>query len=88
MIDSTKSPVPAWKRYLTIALLAVLVVAAGYLIYTHELKSSSSSRTGSPAAASPVNHGATATAGAASVKSAPTTVPGGVPESNRNPFAG
>ena len=83
MIDSSTSPVPAWKRYATIVVLVVLVLAAGYLIYTKEVKKTS----GSPAPSS-----ATPAATVPAV-SPPTTAPptprgpiGGIPIGARNPF--
>ena len=84
MIDSTKSPVPAWKRYTTIALLAVLVVIAAFVIYTKEIHHSSS---GSPASQAPAPVVSTTPSTANAKPSAPTTIPGGIPVSNRNPFA-
>ena len=83
MIDSTKSPTPAWKRYGTIVLLAVLVVAAAYTIWTKELhKGASSTSAGAkiPVAATPARTAAPRTS------TTSTTVPGGIPLSNRNPF--
>lgn len=82
MIDSTKSPVPAWKRYATIALLAMLTLAAVYVLYTKELHHNSAGSSPVPATVSrpvqPVH--------SASQKSTPTTIPGGIPISSRNPF--
>ena len=83
MIDSSASPVPAWKRYVTIVVLVALVLAAGYLIYTKEINKSS----GSPA---PSNATPAVTVPAAAP---PTTAPaapkgpiGGIQIGPRNPF--
>jgi hypothetical protein len=86
MIDASKSPLPTWKRYGLFVLLAVLIVVAGYVIWTKELHKSSSSSpaTSPPAATTP----APATAKAATTPSVATTVPGGLPISSRNPFGG
>lgn len=82
MIDSTKSPVPAWKRYATMALLAVLLLVAGYVIYTKELHHSSAATAPGPA---PVSKPVTP-APVAKQPSTATTIPGGIPISSRNPF--
>lgn len=84
MIDATKGPVPAWKKYGTIALLAVLVVAMAYVLWVKELKHHSpvASNSAPPAATAKVGHATTAK------KAPPTTVPGGLPISSRNPFGG
>ncbi len=82
MIDASKSPVPAWKRYLTIALLAVLVLAAAYVIYTKEIHHSSPS----PASPAPAASQAQPAPRPTQTKTAPTTIPGGIPISSRNPF--
>ena len=95
MIDSTTSPVPTWKRYLTIAVLAVVVLAAGYLIYTKELKGSSGSSSANiPAVTIPAAGAGAASAGSPSGSAGPTlsagsatTIPGGVAPSSRNPFS-
>lgn len=85
MIDPTKSPTAPWKRTATVILLAVLVVVAGWVLWTKELHHSpaSSAPPATPAAAAPAH-------AAAAPKTAPvaTTIPGGLPESNRNPFGG
>jgi hypothetical protein len=81
MIDASKSPVPAWKRYATLALMSVLVVVAGYVIYTKEIHKSSSSPSTAPAPATA--HPQTSPSTTPSVS---TTIPGGIPISNRNPF--
>lgn len=83
MIDASRSPMPTWKRYGTFVLLAVLIVVAGYVIWTKELhkKSSSPPSSSPPAATTPAPVTATTVA-----KPAPTTIPGGLPISNRNPF--
>ena len=88
MIDSTKSPVPTWKRYLTIVVLAVLVLGAGYMLYTKDLKGSSSSSNASPPAATvPTAPSSGSSGGGSNPSTVPaTTVPGGVAASNRDPF--
>jgi hypothetical protein len=89
MIDATKSPVPAWQRYAIIVLLAVLLVVAGYFVWTKELKKSSSASSGAPAAVHaivPTANPPTGNGAAATVKTVPTTVPGGLPISARDPF--
>lgn len=81
MIDSTKSPTPIWKKYTASVLLAVLIVVAGYMIWTKELHHSSSNPSSSaPQITAPVKQPA------AKAKSPSTTIPGGVPVSSRNPF--
>lgn len=81
MIDASKSPVPAWKRYATIAILAVLVVVVGYFLYSKELHHS-------PAASRPAPAPAVTQAGPsqATAKTSPKGIPGGIPISSRNPF--
>ena len=81
MIDSTKSPMPTWRRYAMVAALAILIAVAAYVVWVKELHHSSSPAS-SPA---PV---ATVPARPAKAKSAPhtTSVPGGIPISSRNPF--
>lgn len=83
MIDSTKSPVPAWKRYATITLLAVLTLVAVYVLYTKELHhGSAGTTTPVPATVSrPVQPSSSA-----KQQSTATTIPGGIPISSRNPF--
>jgi hypothetical protein len=81
MIDSSKAPVPAWKRYLTMIVMVALVLVAGYLFYSKELHHSS----GSGAASSPA---VTNPAPSTSVATTSTTIPGGVAPSNRDPFSG
>ncbi len=77
MIDSTKSPVPAWKRYSILALVTLLVVVAGYMIWTKELKHKGLSHSSSQAGTSQVSTAPART-------TTPTTV--GLPLSSRNPF--
>ncbi len=81
MIDPTRSPKPAWRRYLATCLLTVVVVAAGYFVYTKDLRHHSATAT--PPAASTSTASTNATAEMPS-----TTVPGGPPVSGRNPFGG
>jgi multidrug resistance efflux pump len=88
MIDATKSPTPTWKRYGTMVLLALLIVAAAYIVWTKELHHSSPStsapKSSAPVATAPV---ATGSRSKGSVTKTPsTTVPGGVAVSRRNPF--
>jgi hypothetical protein len=52
MIDATKSPIPAWKRYATIGLLATVIAVAGYFVWTKELHPHAP-RTSSPAVSVP-----------------------------------
>lgn len=79
MIDATKSPMPLWRRYASIALLIVIVAAVGWFVWTKEIhKSTASSAPPVPAAAQ--------TAKAPTTTVPPTTVPGGLAISNRNPF--
>jgi hypothetical protein len=81
MIDSTKSPAPVWRKYLTIVVLSALIVVAVYLVWTKELHKSSSNPTSTPTTV-------TVPAKVTPTKAPVTTVPGGVPISNRNPFGG
>lgn len=79
MIDSTTSPVPAWKRYATMTVLTVLILVAGFGIYMKEIRHSSSAGAASPpaAAAAPAPH--------AQPKPTPTTL-ATIATSSRNPF--
>jgi hypothetical protein len=82
MSATIASPVPAWKRYATMALIAVLAIVAAYVLYTKELHHSASSSTGTtPPATAPAPVSPTPTH-----TTAPTTIPGGLPISSRNPF--
>jgi len=81
MIDSTKSPIPAWRRYATVVALTVLVFVAGFVIWTKELHHQSST----PASLSPPAIAKTAGSKLAAPTTT-TTVPGGLPVSSRNPF--
>lgn len=82
MIDSSKSPVPLWKRYATAGLLTVLVLVMGYVVWAKELHhtTSSSSTPPAPAVAAPSPKTPATTVPTA------TTIPGGVPVSARDPF--
>ncbi len=83
MIDATKAPTPTWKRYATAAILTVLLVIAGYVIWTKELHRSSPGGSSAPAAST-----VTRSTGPAHAERAPaTTVPGGIGLSGRNPFS-
>ncbi len=92
MIDATKSPLPAWKRYGLIVLVAVLVVAGAGMIWTKELHHSLpglSKSKPAPSAPAPATESTPATAAASkSSKPVATTIPGGIPVSARDPFAG
>lgn len=81
MSDTAISPVPAWKRYATMALIAVLAIVAGYVLYTKEFhhKASSAGTTPPATAPAPPPQAQTRT-------TAPTTIPGGIAISSRNPF--
>lgn len=80
MIDASKSPMPLWKRWTTMALLAVLIVVAGYVLWTKELHhpATDSSSPSSPTAAAP--------APAHAAPTTTTTVPGGIAVSHNSPF--
>ena len=87
MIDATKSPVPAWKRLGLIVLLAVLVLAAGYVIWTKELHHSTSPASSPAPASAPVTLQGPASApasGSRTIHTPPTTA--GLPVSSRDPF--
>jgi hypothetical protein len=86
MIDPTKSPTPTWQRYTVALLITVLIVVAGYVLWSKELHHKSTS-------ASPPSTPATSTATGSSGVPAPkataapsTTIPGGIPISTRDPF--
>lgn len=83
MSDATASPVPAWKRYATMALLAALIIVAGYVLYTKEFKHTGSSASTTPPATAPAP---LAVPPSPTHTTAPTTIPGGIPISSRNPF--
>lgn len=85
MIDASKSPLPTWKRYGIFVMLAILIVVAGYVIWTKELHKSSSS---SPASSPPAATTPAPVTAVPATKPVPTTIPGGLPISNRNPFGG
>lgn len=87
MIDSTKTPVPAWKRYATMAVLVVLLLVAGYVIYAKDIHHSSTGPTSSPAATVAVPAKAPAKPGPTTATTA-TTLAGGIAPSTRDPFAG
>jgi hypothetical protein len=79
--DATKSPTPAWQRTLIGVLLAVFIIAVGYFLWTHELHHSAKASPPAavqPAPSQPSHPGTTP----------PTTIPGGIPISSRDPFAG
>ena len=81
MIDSTKSPTPAWQRYTVALLLTVLIAVVGYMLYSKQLHHGSSSSPPPPAASTHSKlvpgHGSVTPS---------TTIPGGIPISSRNPF--
>jgi hypothetical protein len=91
MIDASKSPLPAWKRYGLILVVAALLVAAAGVIWTKELHHSIPGVSKSkPAASAPATAQSTPPITGPSKASKPvaTTIPGGIPVSARNPFAG
>lgn len=81
MIDSTKSPMPAWRRYASLVALTALVFVAGFVIWTKELHHHSAA----PVSASPPAIARTV-APKPAVATTTTTIPGGLPVSSRNPF--
>jgi hypothetical protein len=83
MIDASRSPRPAWKRYATFVALAALIVVAAFVIWNKELHHTASSATPprSPVVAAPAPT-------AKVVTPTPTTVPGGLPISSRDLFSG
>jgi len=88
MIDASRSPRPAWKRYGTIVLLAALIAVAVLVVWTKELHhgSASTASAGAPAVAT-AKPGATPTS--RPVAPTPRTtapIPGGLPVSSRDPF--
>ena len=82
MIDSTKSPMAAWKRYAIIVVLAVLLAVAGYVLWKKELHHGSSGNSAPPATAVPSQTVHTPS----KPSTAPTTIPGGIQPSSRDPF--
>ena len=83
MIDASKSPMPAWRRYLTAVFLTVLIAAAGYVVWVKELHPSSPATSSPPAAAAPA---AGAPTGQPEHATPSTTIPGGIPVSSRDLF--
>ncbi len=79
MIDSTKGPIPLWKRYAMIIGLAVVLIVGGYYIYSKDLHQSSNSAANPPAAAPPPHAATPPTV-------APVTKTPIAPISNRSPF--
>jgi hypothetical protein len=85
MIDSSKSPMPVWRRYANVLMLTVLLVVMGYVVWVKELHHSSPASSTPPApAARPAAAPASKTSPMA--VSTATTIPGGIPVSGRNPF--
>lgn len=84
MIDSTRSPIPTWRKYATAILLTVLIAVAGYVVWSKELHHGQST----PAAVSPPVAAKTVAPKAAPTASTTTTIPGGLPISTRDPFGG
>lgn len=80
MIDSSKTPMPLWRRYATLAALTLLVLVAAYVVWVKELHHS----TPSVPTPSAVSHAAVPPAHPTA--STTTTLPGGLPVSSRNPF--
>lgn len=87
MIDSTKSPMPLWRRYATIALLAVLILASGYMVWSKELHHSAANTSAPAPAAAPVTRATTKSPAPIQPAKVSTTIPGGIPISTRNPFS-
>jgi hypothetical protein len=85
MIDASRSPQPAWRRYITFVALGAVLVLAAIFIMTKELHhhSSGSAQVNPPSASAPANP-----AGSSVAKAHATTTPGGIPVSGRNPFQG
>jgi hypothetical protein len=89
MIDASRSPRPAWKRYGTFLLLVAVIAVAAVVIWKKELHHNSpASAPQVPAAVVPAHPAAhTAKAAKPAKPASPTTtVPGGLPISTRNPF--
>ena len=84
MIDSTRSPIPSWRRYAMVVLLTVLIAVAGYVVWTKELHHGQ----GTAAATSPPVAAKTVVPKAVSPTSTATTIPGGLPISSNDPFNG
>jgi len=85
MIDATKGPVPAWKRYGTVALLGLFIAVAVWVLWTKELHHSSSTASPTPSVSTSVP---TRGAPVRRIATPATTIPGGIPISNRDPFTG
>lgn len=81
-VDATKSPTPAWQRKAVAAVLAVLVAAVAYVVWTKDLHHTAPAASSPPAATKP----APSVNAASPPASATTTVPGGLPVSGRDPF--
>jgi hypothetical protein len=88
MIDATKSPLPTWKRYGLLVLIAALVLVAGAMIWTKELHHSLPVLSKSKPAASATHTTPPSASAAKASKPVATTIPGGIPVSSRNPFGG
>jgi hypothetical protein len=83
MLDPTKPVAPAWRKYLILAVMPILIGVCAYVIWSRELHHSKSA---GPSSTPPVTS-APAQRLATNLTSPPTTVPGGLPISARNPFA-
>lgn len=81
-IDATKSPTPVWQRRTIAVLLAVLLAAVAYVVWTKDLHHPTPASVPAPASAPAARHSAPASR----VASPTTTVPGGLPVSSRDPF--
>ena len=81
-IDATKSPTPIWQRRTIAVLLAVLLAAVAYMVWTKDLHHSSPASAPAPVTAPARTHSAPVSG----VASPTTTVPGGIPVSSRDPF--
>lgn len=83
MIDSSKTPIPLWRKYGTLVALTVLVLVAAYVVWVKELHHAAPS----VPAPSAVSH-TSVTPPAHTAPTTSTTLPGGLPVSSRNPFGG
>lgn len=81
-IDATKSPTPVWQRRTIAVLLAVLLAAVAYMVWTKDLHHATPASAPAPASAPSLTHSVPVSRAA----SPTTTVPGGIPVSSRDPF--
>ncbi len=80
MIDASASPIPAWKRYGTIVLVAALIVVVGFFVWNKELHHTSSA----PPPPAPAAHSISTTSVPGHPKA--VTATHGLPVSARDPF--